>query len=71
MSQKDRYLPVPPIDVKQYGGKQVAIVDGKIVAEGRTLEEVLRKAQEEYPERPLSDIGVLAVPKTMYVIYYA
>jgi hypothetical protein len=71
MSKKDHHPPGPPIDVKQYGGKQVAIVDGKIVAAGRTLDEVLRKAQAQYPERPLSDIGVLAVPKSIYVIYHA
>ena len=64
-------IKVPSIDVKKYGGKQVAIVDGKIVATGRTLAEVLRKAQEEYPDRSLSDIGVLAVPKSIYVIYHA
>jgi hypothetical protein len=31
----------PIIDIKKYGGQQVAIVDGRIVAAGTDTEEVL------------------------------
>jgi hypoxanthine phosphoribosyltransferase len=59
-----------PIDMKKYGGKQVAIVDGNIVASGRTLQEVLRKARKLFPSKPLDEIAVFAVPKMLNVIYY-
>jgi len=62
-------IKIPTIDVKKYGGQQVAIVDGKIVASGQTSEEVVRKAKKDYPDRPLSDIHLLTVPKSIYTIY--
>ena len=62
---------IPTIDVKRYGGKQVAIVDGEIIAEGTTSREVIEKAREQVPSRPLRDIKVLAVPRTLDVIYDA
>ena len=61
----------PIIDVKKYGGKQVAIVDGKIVAEGKTLEEVVRRAKNKLPTRSLSEIKIFSVPKSLAVIYHA
>ncbi|MEK7542128.1 MAG: DUF5678 domain-containing protein [Patescibacteria group bacterium] len=61
---------LPTIDVKKYGGKQVAIVEGKVVASGDTLGEVLRRASKKVPSRPLHEIKVFAVPKTLSVIYY-
>jgi hypothetical protein len=63
-------ITLPIVDVKKYGGKQVAIVEGKVVASGDTLEEVLRRANKKMPSRPLHEIKVFAVPKTMSVIYY-
>ena len=60
----------PIIDVKKYGGKQVAILGGKVVASGNTLGEVLRRASKKAPSRPLHEITVLSVPKTLSVIYY-
>lgn len=59
---------IPTIDVKKYGGRQVVIVDGKIVAAGRTLEEVVRKARRILPHRPLHEIKVFTVPQTLTVI---
>jgi len=38
-----------PIDIKQYGGLQVAIVDGRVVASGRTSVEALAKARRLFP----------------------
>ena len=61
---------IPVIDIKKYGGKQVAILDGKIIASGNTLEQVIERARKIAPKRPLVDIKVLAVPKTLTVIYY-
>ena len=61
----------PIIDVKKYGGKQVAILDGKIIATGTTLSEVVQKAKRLAPKRALHEIKIFAVPKTLSVIYYA
>jgi len=71
MRNKDQHIPFPTIDVKQYGGKQVAIVDGEIVASGCTWEAVLKKARKVRPDKPVREIYVLAVPKSMYTIYHA
>lgn len=63
-------IKTPVIDIKKYGGKQVAIVDGKIVASGRTLESVIKLAKRRAPSKPLSEIKIFSVPKTLSVIYY-
>lgn len=60
---------IPTIGIKKYGGKQVAIVDGKVVAVGHTLREVLEEAQRIVPSKPLHEIKVFSVPKTLAVIY--
>ncbi|TSC67764.1 MAG: hypothetical protein G01um101466_645 [Parcubacteria group bacterium Gr01-1014_66] len=60
----------PIIDVKKYGGKQVAIAGGHIIASGRTLEEVIRRAKMIAPQKPLSEIRIFSVPKTLSVIYH-
>lgn len=62
-------LQTPIIDVKKYGGKQVAIVKGKVVASGRTSSEVLRKAQQRFPRMRWRDILVVAVPRGVTVVY--
>jgi hypothetical protein len=63
-------LNMPVISIEQYGGKQVAIVDGKIVAWGRTWQSVLNKARKQFPHKPLAEILVLAVPKSLDTIYH-
>lgn len=62
---------IPLLDVKKYGGRQVAIVEGKVIAVGDTLEEVVYRARRSAPERPLEEIKIFSVPKTLSVIYYA
>lgn len=66
-----RDLKLPIIDVKRYGGRQAAIVDGKVIASGRTLDEVIRQARKRTPARPLHEIKIFSVPKTLAVIYHA
>lgn len=61
---------IPTIDIKKYGGQQVAIVDGSIVASGQTLEEVIKKARKHHPSRPLHEIKVFSVPLTIHTIYH-
>ncbi|MFH1462638.1 MAG: DUF5678 domain-containing protein [bacterium] len=62
---------IPTIDVKKYGGKQIAIADDKIIASGRTLEEVIRRVKKLIPSKPLQEVRIFSVPKTLSVIYYA
>jgi len=61
--------PIPTIDVKKYGGKQVAISDGKIIASGRTLEEVIKRVRKLVPSKPVQEVRIFSVPKTLSVIY--
>lgn len=62
---------IPTIDIQKYGGKQVAIFDGRIVAVGRTLQEVINRAKRRIPSKPLQEISIVSVPKSLTVIYYA
>lgn len=62
-------LQTPIIDVKKYGGKQVAIVRGKIVAAGRDTEEVLAEAKRKAPRATWRDILLVSVPKSVTVVY--
>lgn len=64
-------IKIPTVDIKRYGGKQIAIADGKIIAVGKTLEEVVRRARSRTPSKPLSEIQIFSVPKTLAAIYYA
>ncbi len=59
------------INIKKYGGKQVAIRQGKIIASGKTLDDVIKRVKCLTPQRPLNEIQIFAVPKTLSVIYYA
>jgi len=61
----------PVVDVKKYGGKQIAVAGGKIIASGKTLTEVVRRARGEAPARPLGEIHIFSVPKKLAVIYHA
>jgi len=61
---------IPIIDIKKYGGRQVAIVDGKIIASGQILEEVIKRVKRLIPSKPLQKVKIFSVPKTLSVIYY-
>jgi uracil phosphoribosyltransferase len=64
------HIKIPTIDVKKYGGKQVALADGKVIASGQTLADVMREVKKQEPQRSLRDVVFLAVPKSLYVIYH-
>ena len=59
----------PIIDIKKYGGKQVAIVKGKIVASGSTSTEVLQAAKKNQPNTRWQDILLVSVPAGLTVVY--
>lgn len=60
----------PTLDVKKYGGKQVAILDGVVIATGKTLAGVIRAARKQAPGRHLNEIHIFSVPRSMTVIYF-
>jgi len=62
-------LKIPIIDIKKYGGKQVAIAGGKIVASGTDTGEVLKKAKLRLPRANWQDILLISVPKGLTVVY--
>ena len=59
----------PPIDVKKYGGKQVGILNGKIVAAGKDAQEVLGKVRKKFPATSWRDVLLVSVPKGITVVY--
>ena len=61
---------IPTISIKKYGGKQVAIVKGKIVASGANTKEVLAQAKRNVPYATWQEILLVSVPKGLQVIYY-
>ena len=60
-------VPIIEIDVKKYGGKQVAIVNGKIIASGHTLAEVVTLARKQMSKKPLNEISIFSVPPTLSI----
>lgn len=64
-------LVIPIIDVKKYGGKQVAIVKGKIVAAGTDTREVLARVKLRLPRATWHDILLVSVPRGLTVVYPA
>ncbi|MBI2454285.1 MAG: hypothetical protein HYV54_01805 [Parcubacteria group bacterium] len=60
---------LPIIDIKKYGGKQVAVVKGKIVADGVTTTEVIEKARRKIPKARWAEILLVSVPKSLTVVY--
>lgn len=57
--------------MKKYGGKQVAIVKGKIIASGVTAKEAIERAEHKLPRVTWHDILIVSVPKGITVVYRA
>lgn len=60
---------LPPIDINTYGGQQVAVVDGKIVAAGIDTQAVIEEAKRNVPGITWQDIVLISVPPTLNVVY--
>lgn len=71
MKIKQKIIKTPTINVKKYGGKQVAILNGRIAASAKNLEELIDKIKKTKKGKPLSEFQIFSVPKTLSVIYYA
>ncbi len=48
--------PITPDEYRKYSGKDVAIYRGKIIADGRTAGEALKKAREKCPAAKTEEI---------------
>ena len=62
---------LPIIDVEKYGGQQVAIVRGTIVASARDTHTLLAEVQRQIPGSTWRDIILVSVPESLTVIYLA
>ncbi len=60
---------LPTIDITKYGGQQVAVVDGKIVAVGIDTQAVIEEAKRKIPGITWQDIILISVPPTLNVVY--
>ena len=60
---------IPIVDFSKFRGKDLAIIDGKIIAEGESSKEVLEKAEKLFPQKATKDITLLSVPKERIFIY--
>ena len=67
MKQKKEII----IDFERYRGKQVVIFNGRVVADGESSIEALRKAKESLPRASHSKLTLLFVPKSPVFIYFA
>lgn len=64
-----RSFKIPVLDVKKYGGQQVAVVGGKIVAAGMNTKEVIDLAKKKSPKSTWRDILLVSVPNGLTVVY--
>jgi len=61
---------IPLIDFSKFRGKEVALVGGKIVAEGKSSKEVFEKAKKLFPKKLSKEIILLFVPKEEIFVYF-
>ena len=68
MKQTTSKKKIPLIDFSKFRGKEVAIVGGKVIAEGKTSKEAFEKAKKLFPNKPTADISLLFVPKMSHSV---
>lgn len=61
---------IPTINIKKYGGKEVAILNGKIIAVDKSLPDLVFKLKKTKPRQALREVLFLTVPKSLTVIYH-
>lgn len=69
MSEDTKIPTIDVHDVQKYGGKQVAIVEGEIVASGTDTAEILQEVQSKMPQATWRDILFVTVPEGLTVVY--
>jgi len=69
-SLKTQKRAVPLIDFSKFRGKEVALVGGKIVAEGKTSKEAFENAKRIFPKKLSKEIILLFVPKEEIFVYF-
>lgn len=61
---------VPVVDFYKFRGKELAIIDGRIAASGKTSKQALEKAKKLFPQKPTKDIVLFSVPKEKIFAYF-
>ncbi len=61
---------VPVLDIKKYGGKQVALRGNKVIASGKTLAQVVARVRRLSPAGMLSEGKIFSVPQSLVAIYH-
>jgi hypothetical protein len=69
MKKQLKQSTLPIIDIQKYGGKQVAIVHGKIVASGTDTRALIAEVMREMPGITWQDILLVSVPPSLNVVY--
>lgn len=67
------FINIPRLTIeeqKQYVGKHVALVDGEIVASGKTSLEAFKKAKKLFPDILTEEIGMLYIPKAEMLVLW-
>ncbi|PIU14733.1 hypothetical protein COT20_02530 [bacterium (Candidatus Gribaldobacteria) CG08_land_8_20_14_0_20_39_15] len=57
------------INFTKFKGKEIAIVQGKIVASGNSSKAVFAMAKKQFPQLETKDITLLSVPREKVAIY--
>lgn len=60
---------IPLINFSKFKGKQVAVVNNKVVAWGDSSSEVFEKAKKLFPKKISKDIILISIPKERSFIY--
>lgn len=68
-TQKAQKEHIPLIDFLRFRGKEVAVVEGEVVAVGKSSKEVFDKAKKLFPMKSAKDILLFSVPKEKVFIY--
>lgn len=69
MSDTSKKEEIPLIDWEEFRGKEIAVIEGKVVASGSSSKKVFEKAEKLFPEKSSKDITLLSVPKQKTFVY--
>lgn len=61
---------IPLVDFSKLRGKELAVVEGKIVATGKSSKETFKKAKKLFPKKSSKEIILFSVPKEKVFVYF-
>lgn len=68
--KKKSAFKMPVVDWGKYRGKQIAVVNGKVIASGYRATQVFQQAKDKYPDKTGEEIILGTVPRHRIVAYY-